>query len=102
MVVAATVRNLTGAPAAATSLRVFVSLSSSAPGAGTPLGLLAVPSMAGGASVTVTAPVTVPAGLTPGTYFLSAISDALGTVTEESEENNGLTAPTRVGIVAFP
>jgi len=49
-----TVRILVQLAAAATSLRVFVSPSSSAPGAGTALGLLAVPSLAGGASVTVT------------------------------------------------
>ena len=80
---------------------MFVSPSSSAPGAGTTLGLLAVPSLAGGASVTVTGSVAVPAGLTPGAYFLSARADALLTITEEAEGNNGLTAPLTVGIVAF-
>jgi hypothetical protein len=101
MTVVATVRNQAGGAAPASSLRVFISPSSNTPGAGTAIGLLAVPSLMGGSSVTVTGSVTVPAGLPAGTYFLSAIADALGVVTEENEGNNGLTAASQVGIVAF-
>ena len=43
--------------------------------------------------------VTVPAPLTPGDYFLSAMADVLDTVAEESEVNNGLTAPASDDVV---
>lgn len=63
---------------------------------------MAIPGIAGGASYTATASVSVPAGLAPGDYyFLSAVADLVGVVIEESDTNNGLTAPAQVDIVVF-
>ncbi len=62
---------------------------------------MTIPALAGGASYTATASVSVPAGLAPGNYFLSALADAAGVAIEESEGNNGLTAPAQVDVVAF-
>jgi len=45
--------------------------------------------------------VSVPAGLAPGNYFLSVLTDIVGVVIEESSTNNGLTAPAQVDIVFF-
>lgn len=65
------------------------------------LGLVATPGIAGGASYTATASVSVPAGLAPGNYFLSAVTNIVGVVIEESDTNNGLTAPAQVDVVFF-
>jgi hypothetical protein len=62
---------------------------------------LAIPGIAGGGSYTASAPVSVPAGLAPGNYFLSALADIVGVVIEESDTNNGLTAPAQVDIGFF-
>jgi azurin len=101
MTVVTTVRNQTGGAAPATTLAVFISSSSNVPGAGTRIGLVTIPALAGGASYTATASVGVPAGLAPGNYFLSVLADAAGVAIEESEANNGLTAPAQVDVVAF-
>ncbi len=101
MTVVATVRNQTGGAAPATTLAVYISSSSNVAGAGTRVGLVTIPALAGGASYTATASVSVPAGLAPGNYFLSAVADAAGVALEESEANNGLTAPAQVDVVAF-
>ena len=66
MTIVATVQNLTGGIAPATSLGVFLSPSSNTPGAGVRIGLVPIPSLAGGASFTATAPVTVPLDLADG------------------------------------
>ena len=101
MTVVATVINQAGGAAPATTLGIFISSSSTTPGAGTRIGLVAIPGIAGGASYTAIAPVNVPAGLAPGNYFLSAITDLAGVAIEESDTNNGLTAPAQVDIVFF-
>ena len=95
----ATVANVAGAAAPASSLGIFASSSSGAPGAGVQIGTIPVPPLAGGASFTMTATVTVPPALPPAMYFLSAVADAPGAVSEGSEDNNGLTAQTQVEIV---
>ena len=41
----------------------------------------------------------MPPALPPAMYFLSAVADAPGAVSEGSEDNNGLTAQTQVEIV---
>lgn len=101
MMVVATVINQAGGAAPATTLGIFISSSSNTPGAGTRIGLVATPGIAGGASYTATASVSVPAGLAPGNYFLSAVTDIVGVVIEESDTNNGLTAPAQVDVVFF-
>ena len=99
MTIVATVQNLTGGTAPATNLGVFLSSSSNTPGAGMRIGLVAIPSLTGGASYTASATVTVPLDLAAGDYFLSAMADILGVATEEIETNNGLTATAQVNIV---
>ena len=99
MTIVATVQNLTGGMAPATSLGVFLSPSSNTPGAGVRIGVVPIPSLAGGASFTATAPVTVPLDLATGDHFLSAMADVLAAAVEEVETNNGLTAATQVDIV---
>jgi len=101
MTVVATVINQAGGVAPATTLGIFISSSSTTPGAGTRIGLVAIPGIAGGASYTAPASVSIPAGLAPGNYFLSAIADLAGVAIEESDTNNGLTAPAQVDIVFF-
>jgi subtilase family serine protease len=51
-------------------------------------GSRAVPSLAGGASSAGSTSVTIPSGLTPGTYYLIAKADADGSVAESAENNN--------------
>ena len=99
MTIVATIQNLTGGLAPATSLGVFLSPSSNTPGAGVRIGLVAIPSLTGGASYTASAPVTVPLDLAAGDHFLSAMADVLGAATEEVETNNGLTAAAQVAVV---
>ena len=55
MTIVATVQNLTGDLAPATSLGVFLSPSSNTPGAGVRIGVVPIPALAGGASFTATA-----------------------------------------------
>jgi hypothetical protein len=106
MTVVVTVQNLAGGPAPATSARIFLSQAASAPGAGTPIGLVPIPALAGGASATVAASIAVPPiasfpGFTPGDYFFSAVANNPAVVTEETTANNGLTAADQVEIVSY-
>jgi hypothetical protein len=80
--------------APASSLGIFASVSSDTPGDGIQIGTITIPSLAGGATFSASATVSVPVGLPPAMYFLSAVADPPGTVAEENENNNGLTAPT--------
>jgi glucose/arabinose dehydrogenase len=106
MTVTVTVRNQAGAPAPATSAGIFISQSSNQPGVGYLVGLVPIPALAGGASFTATASLTIPpvatlSGFTPGTFFLSAFADIGFLATEGDETNNGLTAATQVDVVVF-
>jgi hypothetical protein len=101
MRVVTTVTNQAGGVAPATNLGIFISPSSNSPGTGMLIGLVAIPGIAGGASYTATASVSVPVGIAPGNYFLSAVADIVGAALEESDTNNGLTAPAQVDIVFF-
>ena len=101
MTVTAVVRNQAGAPAATSRLGVFLSPSSSVPGAGTLLGLLTTPAIMPLTSATVTGAVMVPTNVSQGTYFLSVVADAPGALVEASDANNGLTAAATVDLVRF-
>jgi len=101
MRVVTTVTNQAGGVAPATNLGIFISASSNSPGTGMLIGLVAIPGIAGGASYTATASVSVPVGLAAGSYFLSAVADIVGVALEESDMNNGLTAPAQVDVVFF-
>jgi subtilisin family serine protease len=101
MTIVATVQNKTGGMAPATTLGVFLSPSSNTPGAGVRIGVVPIPSLAGGASFTATAAVSVPLDLATGDYFFSAMADVLAAALEEVETNNGLTAATQVSVVVM-
>lgn len=101
MMVVAAVINQAGGAAPPTTLGIFISSSSNTPGAGTRIGLVAIPGLAGRASYTATTSVSVPVGLATGNYFLSAVADIVGVAIEESDTNNGLTAPAQVDVVFF-
>jgi hypothetical protein len=101
MKVIATVRNVAGGVAPATTLGIFVSSSSSVPGAGTQIGTLSIPALGGGATFAASGAITVPPALAPGSYFLSAVADTAGVIVGENTINNGLTASTQIEVVAF-
>jgi subtilase family serine protease len=84
------VKNQGPAPANAGAFRIGFYLSlTDTPGAGTLIGNVSVTGVAAGATATIAAPVTVPASLAAGTYFLSAVADFLGVIAESDEGNNG-------------
>src|SRR5438445_41228 len=78
-----------------------MSATDATPGAGTPVGSRDLTALAAGATSTVATSLTVPATLTPGAYFLSAIADSNGAVVELDETNNGLTASTALGVTLY-
>jgi len=59
----------------------------------------ATPTLAGGASTTCSGVINVPPSLTPGSYFVGAITDATNAVTEGIESNNA-SAPVAISIGA--
>ncbi|HEU5194638.1 MAG TPA: CARDB domain-containing protein, partial [Methylomirabilota bacterium] len=63
------------------------------------VGLLDTPPVAGGVTATVSGAVTIPPDQPLGVYFLSVVADALNTVAESVESNNGLTAASTLEIV---
>jgi hypothetical protein len=69
--VTAVVRNLAAGAAPASKLGVFLSSSSSMPGAGVRVALVDVPALAALATATVNAAVTIPGNVSTGSYFLS-------------------------------
>ncbi|HEY3190882.1 MAG TPA: CARDB domain-containing protein, partial [Solirubrobacteraceae bacterium] len=76
--VGATVRNLSPAPATAPASRVAFYLSSSATldlGTARPLGERTFDGLAGGAAITLTTSVTVPADIVAGGWFIAAVVD---------------------------
>ncbi|MFF2780949.1 discoidin domain-containing protein [Streptomyces sp. NPDC058052] len=81
--VSATVRNDGTAAAPASSLAVRLG--------GTQVATAAVGALAAGAQTTVTAPI---GARDAGTYELSAVADAAGTVVEQNESDNTYTSPT--------
>jgi YD repeat-containing protein len=61
-----------------------------------------VPSLAAGANSSGNVTVTIPANLTPGTYFLGACADNANTVAESNETNNCTASATSVAVSAPP
>lgn len=60
-------------------------------------GTRAIGALAAGASSSGSTAVTIPAGTTPGTYYLMAKADAGGTVTETQESNNAAARVIMIG-----
>ena len=85
-----TTKNLSGGPAfpGTSNTKIWLSTDSVLDGGDTLLGTRAVPSLNAGASSLGTTNVVIPAGQTPGSYFLIANADADGSVPESNETNN--------------
>jgi len=91
--------NASGAPAAASTTRVYLSVDQTLDAGDTAVLDIAMPALAGGATDTRTVTVTIPASLTPGgTYYLIAKADADDVVRETNEQNNVL-GPARAILV---
>lgn len=101
LTVTVTARNIGLVAAPLSRLAFFMSAADPAPGAGTAIGFRDVGGLGPGASTVLNVPVTVPADLAAGAYFVSAIADSIGAVDELSETNNGLTASAPVTISVF-
>jgi len=90
-----TVKNIGTAPAAV-RVSFFVSPVSATPGQGRLIGTRDVASLAPGAMSAVSTTLTLPANLDPGSYFVSAVVDAAGTIVEGDDGNNGFTAQNQI------
>ncbi len=83
------------APASTTSF--YLSVNSTLEATDELLGSRSVPALATGATHVATTSVTLPVGLTAGSYWVIAKSDAPGTISESSEFNNTRLDLVRVG-----
>jgi len=101
LAVQSTVKNAGQAAAPAFRVTFYLSPSGGIPGAGTAVGSRMVGGLAAGAMSMATTPVTIPLGLAPGAYFLSAVADDTNAVIEVDETNNGLTATSQVTVLMF-
>jgi subtilase family serine protease len=90
--VTVTVRNAGPGVAPATFASIHLSADSVTSGTDTSIGYAYFGSLASGAEQTVTATVTVPAGMLPGSYYLGAIADTFNAAAEDNENNNSTTA----------
>jgi Ca2+-binding RTX toxin-like protein len=82
-----TTSNLGGSAGVSTTA-LYLSTDSTVTTADTVLTTFGVPAIGSLSSASVTAALAFPGNLTPGTYFLGAIADINGQVTEENESNN--------------
>jgi subtilase family serine protease len=94
-----TVRNIGPAASPASRVTFYMSATDATPGAGIAVGVRNVGALGAGASSPATTALVIPLGLAPGVYFLSAVADSAGVVTEVDEANNGLTAAAVVEVV---
>jgi subtilase family serine protease len=84
-----TVQNSGGDPAGPSTTRFYLSPNLSLDASDVLLaGSRAVPALAAGASSSGSTAVTIPAGTVPGVYYVFAVVDADGAVTEAQENNN--------------
>jgi subtilase family serine protease len=90
VVVKETTRNAAPVPADASTTRYFLSTDAVFDGGDVPLGSRSVPALAAKGRSTGSTTVAIPLATTPGKYFLLAVSDAAGAVTEGSNESNNV------------
>ncbi|HXD98578.1 MAG TPA: CARDB domain-containing protein, partial [Candidatus Acidoferrum sp.] len=107
MTVGTTVKNLGRVAAGPFAVGIYLSTVST-PGSGQRLALRSVTGLGPGASIPLTGPVTIPANLSPATYFLSAVADDGQTVSEADDaadgtngSNNSAVALSQVQVVPF-
>src|SRR5207253_1865695 len=96
-----TVRNQGPAPAGAFRITFYISATDPTPGAGVAVGLRDVPALGPAVSSPAVTVVTIPATLTPGIYYFSAVADSAGTQVELDETNNGFTASSQVKVTLY-
>ena len=92
-----TVRNQGTAAAGASTTRFYLSADLQLDGTDPLLGSRSVPGLGVGASSAGTTTVTLPPGLSTGTYYVIAQADGAGVVPETVETNNTGWAQTRIG-----
>ena len=91
-------RNQGSAPAGAFRITFYMSPTDPTPGAGTKVGYRDLTGLGAGATSSANTAVTIPTTFTPGPYYLSAVADSGGAVTELDETNNDRTASTAVTV----
>lgn len=80
----------TGAVTKSFAVRLYLSTDASIAASDTVIGSRTVSSLVASGSSTATTTVTVPVGLTPGTYYVGAIADSANTIVESNESNNSI------------
>lgn len=75
-------------------VRLFLSPDQTITASDTVLGYRNVSSLAAGVSNSANTTVTIPSGLTPGTYYIGAIADTANVLPEDNETNNSLAGNT--------
>ncbi len=83
-----TVKNVGGGSSGASTTRIYFSANFTFDAADQPLGDRTVLALGPNATNAGSTSVTIPAGTAPGVYYLIAVSDADGAVTETTESNN--------------
>jgi uncharacterized repeat protein (TIGR01451 family) len=83
-----TTSNKAAVPAGGSTTRYYLSTDAIFDGADVLLGSRSVPALAAKGRSAASTTVTIPLATTPGKYFLLAVSDAAGAVTEVAESNN--------------
>jgi subtilisin family serine protease len=87
-----TTKNRGGCPAGASTTKFYLSTNRAYDAGDSELGSRAIPSLAAGAKSPATGSastsVTIPAGITSGTYYIISRADADGVVSEANESNN--------------
>ena len=99
---AAVVRNNGAAAAAAFRVGLYYSTDSTITTGDTMVGTCNISSLAAGSSMTCSGPLTVPTGLSAGTYWGGAIADDLNQVAESNKSNNALATTSTVSVVGQP
>ena len=92
-----TTKNQGGGPAGASTTRYFLSSNVALDAGDVELAARAVAGLAAGAGSTGSVVATIPAGTPAGTWYLLAMADANGTVTEGNESNNTTSRSIQIG-----
>jgi subtilisin family serine protease len=101
IIISDTVTNQGAGQASPFSVGLYLSTDATVTTADTRVGTRSVNGLEVGASSSGSTSVTLPIGLTPGTYFIGAIADFNDQILEENESNNALTGHT-IDITAGP
>ena len=105
--ISTSVKNVGPVPAGPFTIGIYLSATNT-PGSGTRIASRSVAALAPGVTTTATTSATIPAGLPPATYFLSAVADDARVVSEMGDAadgtngvNNAAVAPGQLQVVPF-